>query len=223
MVSRHKKIAAQRISTAESRTRESREQRDESLQKTIARTRAACEQHITTERVREQKRQWTSRSLTRVSFVRLAFEYAPDINYSAHSKIAIGAMDKVCQYCQALKFHNETPGMYCASGKVEWSPLPTPLEPLLSFLAGDTEDSKLFLRKIRKFHSCFQMTSFGATKICDLASDGPDKVPLGERVGRFKVPTVDEVAVNMVGDPVDNRVIKIRHTPISTDILARIG
>uniref|UniRef100_A0A1B6E419 Helitron helicase-like domain-containing protein n=1 Tax=Clastoptera arizonana TaxID=38151 RepID=A0A1B6E419_9HEMI len=60
----------------------------------------------------------------------------------------------------------------CASGKVVLSPLPTPLEPLLSLLAGDSDDSKLFLRKIRKFNSCFQMTSFGATKICNLASDG---------------------------------------------------
>ncbi|GFT84156.1 helitron_like_N domain-containing protein [Nephila pilipes] len=78
-------------------------------------------------------------------------------------------MDKVCRYCQALKFQNETPGMCCASGKVVLSPLPTLPEPLLSLLSGDSEDSKLFLRYIRKFNSCFQMTS---TKICDLASDG---------------------------------------------------
>ncbi|GFV33862.1 uncharacterized protein TNCV_692351 [Trichonephila clavipes] len=68
------------------------------------------------------------------------------------------------------------------------------------------------------------MTSFGATKICDRASDGhhnqliqlikrvsprlqndnyqivikADKVPLGEHAGRFNAPTVDEVAVIMV-------------------------
>ncbi|GFV79730.1 helitron_like_N domain-containing protein [Trichonephila clavipes] len=80
------------------------------------------------------------------------------------------------------------------------------------------------------------MTSFGATKICDRASDGQDhnqliqlikrvsprlqndnyqivikadKVPLGEHAGRFNAPTVDEVAVIMVGDPVDKRSIKI--------------
>ncbi|GFV33863.1 helitron_like_N domain-containing protein [Trichonephila clavipes] len=49
---------------------------------------------------------------------------APDINYSAHSKIAIGGMDKVCQYCHALKFRNEAAGMCYASGKVVLSPLP---------------------------------------------------------------------------------------------------
>ena len=31
-----------------------------------------------------------------------------------------------------------------------------------------------------------------------------DKVPSGEHDGRFNAPTVDEVVVIMVGDPVDN-------------------
>ncbi|GFT86759.1 helitron_like_N domain-containing protein [Trichonephila clavipes] len=45
-----------------------------------------------------------------------------------------------------------------------------------------------------------------------------DKVPLGEHAGRFNAPTVDEVAVIMVGDPVDKRSIKItrRDNTIST-------
>lgn len=102
--------AAQRIRTAESRAQESQEQRDERLQQNITRTRAARERNIATVRVLDRQRQRISRSLTRASFVRLAFEYAPDINYSAHSKIAIGGMDKVCQYCQALKFRNESAG-----------------------------------------------------------------------------------------------------------------
>ncbi|XP_055936862.1 uncharacterized protein LOC129966462 [Argiope bruennichi] len=304
---------AQRIRTAEGRTQESQEQHEERLRQTITRTRAARERTIAAARVQERQRQQTSRSLIRASFVRLAFEYAPDINYSAHPKIGIGAMDKVCQYCQALKFRNETPGMCCASGKVVLSPLPTPPEPLLSLLAGESDDSKLFLRKIRKFNSCFQMTSFGATKICDPTSNGrnfettfkvqgqvyhkigsllpmpdddpkflqiyfmgnceehvttrcqynfidqasergivillenflddqnqlirlfkrvsprlqndnyqivikADKVPLGEHAGRFNAPTVDEVAVIMVGDPVDKRAIKItrRDNTVST-------
>lgn len=41
----------------------------------------------------------------------------------------------------------------------------SPPEQLKALLAGATSQSKLFLRKIRKFNSCFQMTSFGATKI----------------------------------------------------------
>ncbi|GFU50219.1 uncharacterized protein NPIL_593361, partial [Nephila pilipes] len=62
--------------------------------------------------------------------------------------------------------------MCCATGNVVESPLPTPPESLLSLLAGDSDDSKLFLRKIRKFNSCFQNDLIWATKICDLASDG---------------------------------------------------
>ncbi|XP_072389482.1 uncharacterized protein [Diabrotica undecimpunctata] len=183
--------AAQRIRTAESRAQESQEQRDERLQQNITRTRVARERNIATVRVLDRQRQRISRSLTRASFVRLAFEYAPDINYSAHSKIAIGGMDKVCQYCQALKFRNEAAGMCCASGKVVLSPLPAPPEALLSLLTGNSDDSKLFL---------------------------PDKVPLGEHAGRFNAPTVDEVAVIMVGDPVDKRSIKItrRDNTVST-------
>ncbi|GFS87392.1 helitron_like_N domain-containing protein [Nephila pilipes] len=36
-----------------------------------------------------------------------------------------------------------------------------------------------------------------------------DKVPLGKHMDGFNAPNIDEVAVIMVGDPVDNRAIKI--------------
>ncbi|GFQ72701.1 helitron_like_N domain-containing protein [Trichonephila clavata] len=101
----------QRIRISESRIQKSKRQRDERLRQNISRNRVALEQHIATFRVRERERQQASRALSRASFFRLAFEYAPDINYSANFKITIGAMDKVCPYCQALKFRNETPGM----------------------------------------------------------------------------------------------------------------
>ncbi|UYV65861.1 hypothetical protein LAZ67_3005737 [Cordylochernes scorpioides] len=45
------------------------------------------------------------------------------------------------------------------------SPLPLidlPPEPLRSLLSGENSDSVYFLRNIRKYNSCFQMTSFGA-------------------------------------------------------------
>ncbi|GFS98690.1 uncharacterized protein NPIL_536121 [Nephila pilipes] len=98
------------------------------------------------------------------------------------------------------------PACVAHQGKVVLLPLPTPPELLLSHLAGDSDDTKLFLRKIRKFNSCFQMT---IEKCNYQIVIKPDKVPLGEHIGRFNAPTVDEVAVIMVGDPVDNRAIKI--------------
>ncbi|CAG5115735.1 unnamed protein product, partial [Candidula unifasciata] len=74
-------------------------------------------------------------------------------------------MDHVCVHCSAFKFKNETPGMCCAGGKVKLPVLHSPPEPLSSLVAGDTSQSKHFLANIRKYNSCFQMTSFGATNI----------------------------------------------------------
>ena len=71
-------------------------------------------------------------------------------------------MSKICPYCKALKFNGETMGMCCASGKVKLPLMAAPLEPLKTFLTGTTSESKRFLSKIRKYNSCFQMTSFGA-------------------------------------------------------------
>ena len=71
-------------------------------------------------------------------------------------------MSKICPYCKALKFNGETMGMCCASGKVKLPLMAAPLEPLKTFLTGSTSESKRFLSKIRKYNSCFQMTSFGA-------------------------------------------------------------
>ncbi|KAF0755646.1 ATP-dependent DNA helicase [Aphis craccivora] len=36
------------------------------------------------------------------SFLRLAFQYEPDVEYYDHSKVVIGAMDKECPHCHAL-------------------------------------------------------------------------------------------------------------------------
>ena len=106
-----------------------------------------------------------NRALTRASLNRLAFEYDPEIDYSSHVLIMIGSMDKKCQHCHAFKYKGESAGLCCASGKISLPPLKPPPEPLKTLFAGTTSQSKLFLRKIRKFNSCFQMTSFGATKI----------------------------------------------------------
>ncbi|GFS88171.1 uncharacterized protein NPIL_178261 [Nephila pilipes] len=74
-------------------------------------------------------------------------------------------MEKECKHCHAFKYKGESAGLCCASGKVSLPPLNPPSEPLKTLLAGATSQSKSFLRKIRKFNSCFQMTPFGATKI----------------------------------------------------------
>lgn len=49
--------------------------------------------------------------------------------------------------------------------KVKLQELQTPPEPLAALMAGENAQSKHFLANIRKYNSCFQMTSFGATNI----------------------------------------------------------
>ena len=96
------------------------------------------------------------------------FRYDPANSYDSHLQLYIGQMNGVCSYCEALKWPGETPGMCCSGGKVKLQSLQFPLEPLESLLFGTTPTSKHFLENIRKYNSCFQMTSFGTTKeVCE--------------------------------------------------------
>lgn len=94
---------------------------------------------------------------------RLAFRNDSNIDYAAQMKI--GTMNIKCHHCKALKFRNEAAGLCCASGKVKLTPLVPPPEPLLSFVSGVGAASTHFLSNIQKYNNCFQMTSFGASKI----------------------------------------------------------
>ncbi|GFX49510.1 ATP-dependent DNA helicase [Trichonephila clavipes] len=51
------------------------------------------------------------------------------------------------------------------TNKVQLPEIETPPEPLNGLLIGMDPDSNVFLKSIRRFNSCFQMTSFGATEI----------------------------------------------------------
>lgn len=53
--------------------------------------------------------------------------------------------------------------MNCAVGKVVLLELHPLTEPLNSLKFGESGDAELLLRKIGKFNSCFQMTSFSST------------------------------------------------------------
>ena len=61
----------------------------------------------------------------------------------------------------ALKFNGETMGICFASGKFKLPLLAAPPEPLKTLLTGTTSESKHFLSNIKKYNSCFEMTSFG--------------------------------------------------------------
>jgi hypothetical protein len=95
---------------------------------------------------------------------RLAFAYNSSIDYHNHPHIMIGLMNVVCTHCGALKWKGEPPGLCCSNGKVKLPNLLPPVEPLKSLMSGESPQSKHFLQNIRKYNSCFQMTSFGVTK-----------------------------------------------------------
>ncbi|UYV61137.1 hypothetical protein LAZ67_1003546 [Cordylochernes scorpioides] len=66
------------------------------------------------------------------------------------------------RFCGALRWKDESSGMCCSNGKVRLPLIDLPPEPLRSLLSGENSDSVHFLRNIRKYNSCFQMTSSGA-------------------------------------------------------------
>ena len=95
----------------------------------------------------------------------IAFNYDPTNDYSVHPQVVIGELNHKCNYCDALKFKDESQGLCCSGGKIKLPDLPTPIEPLLSLLDGTTQKSKNFLRQIRAYNNCFAMTSFGANDV----------------------------------------------------------
>lgn len=99
------------------------------------------------------------------SLYRAAFQYNHQIDYCSHKSAVIGTMSKVCPHCKALKFKNEPQGLCCSIGKVKLPILNAPPEPLHTLVSRITPQSRHFLNNIRRYNSCFQMTSFGATEI----------------------------------------------------------
>ncbi|GFX60265.1 uncharacterized protein TNCV_566681 [Trichonephila clavipes] len=86
-------------------------------------------------------------------------------NGSLSRHALIGTMTLVYPYCKALKFNRESKGMCCVAGKIKLPQLREPPEPLQIWLAGYTAESKHFLSNIRKYNSCFLLTSFRAENI----------------------------------------------------------
>ncbi|UYV82514.1 hypothetical protein LAZ67_21002633, partial [Cordylochernes scorpioides] len=89
------------------------------------------------------------------------FNYSVAVEYFKHPLISLGMMDTTCRFCGALRWKDESSGMCCSNGKVRLPLIYLPPEPLRSLLSGENSDSVHFLRNIRKYNSCFQMTSFG--------------------------------------------------------------
>ncbi|CAE1160924.1 unnamed protein product [Acanthosepion pharaonis] len=94
----------------------------------------------------------------------VAYNYDCTVKYSARRDVQIGAMDKVCTFCNAKKWAGEQPGLCCSGGKIKLPSLDEPPQPLRDLLLGTTSH---FLEAIRKYNCCFQMTSFGVKAISE--------------------------------------------------------
>ncbi|UYV75393.1 hypothetical protein LAZ67_13000114 [Cordylochernes scorpioides] len=90
------------------------------------------------------------------------FNYSVAVEYFKHPLISLGMMDTTCRFCGALRWKDESSAMCYSNGKVSLPLIDLPPEPLRSLLSGENSDPVHFLRNIRKYNYCFQMTSFGA-------------------------------------------------------------
>lgn len=82
-------------------------------------------------------------------FTNKAFEYDSGVDYGSHSLIAVGKMNNECQYCKALKWKEETPGLCCSGGKISIPTIEEPIEPLKSLFMSETNESRRFLKNIK--------------------------------------------------------------------------
>ena len=78
-------------------------------------------------------------------------------------------MNEECRFCIALKWKEEASGMCCSGGKVAIPSIDEPIEPLKELFSNETEESRRFLKNIRKYNTCLHITSFGADNIVSMS------------------------------------------------------
>jgi len=92
-----------RVSMAQLRQKQSEDTRAERIEVKRLEQRQSRLYTVNRRRTNDQQRQQVHRAFISDSFLCLAFQYEPDIEYYAHSKVVIGAMDKEYPNCHALK------------------------------------------------------------------------------------------------------------------------
>ena len=159
---RNTRLTTQQARQATSRAAEDSEEQEARLidQRTRQATARAAESS-------QEQQARLANQRTRQATLRAA-RYDHNNDYETYPLFDIGNMSSACVYRSALKWTGEAPGMCCSNGRVKLSPLTLPPEPLESLMSGTTTKSKQFLENIRKYNSCFQMTSFGTTnEVCE--------------------------------------------------------
>lgn len=123
------------------------------------------EAHPSQVREKVRRQQKTRRSLPWKHMALTGFSYDPRKPYEATAEMSIGSMNQKCNHCNALKWKDEFPSMCCQNGKVRLSPYDKLPDILHCLLTDNHPEHKHFLKNIRKYNGCFQMTSFGAREI----------------------------------------------------------
>ncbi|GFU93611.1 ATP-dependent DNA helicase [Trichonephila clavipes] len=100
-------------------------------------------------------------------FDQVAFEYDETLDYESHKLIKIEVMNKECRFYGTLKWREESAGM-CCSGGVALPSIDEPVEPLKKLFSHETDESRRFLKNIRKYNTCFHMTPFGVDNIVSM-------------------------------------------------------
>nr|XP_042898738.1 uncharacterized protein LOC107440395 [Parasteatoda tepidariorum] len=163
---RGRRLENDRVSTRNARTRETSEERGRRLENNRVSTRNARTRETSQERRRRLEENRASTSQARLHLWQdkenSAFMYNPSLCYASDPLIEIGGMATECISCQALKWKGETPSMCCSNGKIKLCELQTPPEPLLALLTDSSIETVHFQSNIRRYNSCFQMTSFGS-------------------------------------------------------------
>ena len=89
----------------------------------------------------------------------------PDLDETDDS---IGQMNKVCNFCHALRFPKETPNLCCNKGKIQLKPFPKPPKEFLDLYkpngSEQIERSRVFKKFIRPLNNGLCLSSIKANE-----------------------------------------------------------
>ncbi|GBO98381.1 hypothetical protein EVAR_90591_1 [Eumeta japonica] len=168
----------------------------------------------------------------RASLNRAAFSYDVSIDYSNYQCVVIGSMNSVCSHCKALKY--KTKPMDCVAQMIQGqiyhragSLLPvsdsdnkflqiyfmgnSPQEIDLRCAHNNSVKRSIVEQLQTLFHQHNQLIILFKTALDLMPSDNhkivirADKTPAGQHTRRFNAPTIDEVAIVVVGENLESR------------------
>ena len=75
------------------------------------------------------------------------------------TEASIGAMETICEFCNARKWGKETASICCNGGKVSLDVFPPPPKLIQDLLIGDSVEARLFRENTRSFNNGLALSS----------------------------------------------------------------